>query len=84
MTTPDVELPVGMRFLVRTSDPDGGTSRREGRPCGRRSSWPADYPERARALRADGLSCSMIGAELGGVPFNTVKGWLYQQQQAPV
>jgi hypothetical protein len=83
VTTPEPGLPVGARFLVRgVPEPIRCTTRPEGRTGGVRHSWPADYPERARALRADGLSCSMIGAKLSSVPFNTVKDWLYKR--APV
>ena len=40
--------------------------------------FSADVAERV------GHRSSRIGAELGGVPFNTVKDWLYRQQRAVV
>lgn len=41
-----------------------------------RQSWPADYPDRARELHADGLSCPTVAEELG-VPFATAKTWIW-------
>lgn len=43
--------------------------------------WPATTKRRARRMRADGKPVSQISAALG-VPFGTVRRWIYAEQAA--
>lgn len=44
--------------------------------------WPDDLVEKAKALRAEGLSCPQIGLELG-VPSRTVNHWVTGHRRNP-
>lgn len=48
----------------------------EGRTGTVRQTWPAEYPDRARELHGQGLSCPRVAAELG-IPFGTAKSWIW-------
>ena len=60
---------------ARSSVPEQAVSFR-GRAGTMRQSWPADYPDRAPELHANGLSCPKVAEELG-VPFATAKFWIW-------
>jgi hypothetical protein len=42
--------------------------------------WPPELAEQARELHADGLSCPKVAAKMG-VPFGTMKTWLWPPQR---
>jgi hypothetical protein len=64
----------------RPEPQDRPKPRPEGRAGTTRREWPADYPDRARELHAQGLSCPKVAEELV-VPFGTVKLWLWPDAQ---
>lgn len=64
----------------RRAERAGREAPANGRPGQPRQVWPPDYPERARMLHAQGLSCPKVAEQLE-VPFGTAKSWIWAESQ---